>query len=118
MALNRALRRVRLNAGKVFFGKIHATFGARMRYLITGGSRFDPAIARDFYSFGIDVLNAYGLTETTGGAFISPPGHVVFGSVGRPFPGVEAKIVDPKPVEEGAPAAGEIAVDGRLGMTE
>src|SRR5229473_1541518 len=97
MALNRALRRVRLNAGKVFFGKIHATFGARMRYLITGGSRFDPAIARDFYSFGIDVLNAYGLTETTGGAFINPPGHVVFGSVGRPFPGVEAKIVDPKP---------------------
>ncbi len=116
MALNRALRRVRLNAGKVFFGKIHATFGARMRYLITGGSRFDPAIARDFYSFGIDVLNAYGLTETTGGAFISPPGHVVFGSVGRPFPGVEAKIVDPKPVEEGAPAAGEIAIRGAIVM--
>src|SRR3979411_2205040 len=112
MGLNRALRRIRVNAGKLFFGKIHATFGARMRYLITGGSRFDPAIARDFYSFGIDVLNAYGLTETTGGAFINPPGHVVFGSVGRPFPRVEARIVDPKPVEEGAPPAGEIAVRG------
>ena len=59
-----------INAGKVFFGEIHATFGTRMRYLVTGGSRFDPAIQRDFYSFGIDVLNAYGLTETTGGAFI------------------------------------------------
>ncbi|MFI5103104.1 MAG: AMP-binding protein [Terriglobales bacterium] len=116
MALNRALRRVGVNAGKVFFGKIHATFAARMRYLITGGSRFDPAIARDFYSFGIDVLNAYGLTETTGGAFINPPGHVVFGSVGRPFPGVEAKIVDPKPVEEGAPPAGEIAIRGAIVM--
>src|ERR1700674_863008 len=116
MALNRALRRVGVNAGKVFFGKIHATFGAHMRYLITGGSRFDPAIARDFYSFGIDVLNAYGLTETTGGAFINPPGHVVFGSVGRPFPGVEAKIVDPKPVEEGAQAAGEIAIHGAIVM--
>jgi long-subunit acyl-CoA synthetase (AMP-forming) len=54
-----------------------------MRYLVTGGSRFDPAIARDFYSFGIDVLNAYGLTETTGGAFLNPPGNIVFGSVGR-----------------------------------
>src|SRR6266446_1271979 len=116
MAINRALRRVRINAGKVFFGKIHATFGTRMRYLITGGSRFDPAIARDFYSFGIDVLNAYGLTETTGGAFINPPGHVVFGSVGRPFPGVEARIVDPKPVEEGAPLAGEIAIRGAIVM--
>jgi long-chain acyl-CoA synthetase len=116
MAFNRALRRVRINAGRVFFGKIHATFGAHMRYLITGGSRFDPAIARDFYSFGIDVLNAYGLTETTGGAFINPPGHVVFGSVGRPFPGIEAKIVDPQPVEEGAPPAGEIAIRGAIVM--
>src|SRR5580692_9950365 len=116
MALNRGLRRIGINAGKTFFGKIHATFGSHMRYLVTGGSRFDPAIARDFYSFGIDVLNAYGLTETTGGAFINPPGHVVFGSVGRPFPGVEAKIVDPKPVEDGAPPAGEIAIRGAIIM--
>ncbi|MBZ5664294.1 MAG: AMP-binding protein [Acidobacteriia bacterium] len=116
MALNRALRRVGINAGRVFFGKIHATFGAGMRYLVTGGSRFDPAIARDFYSFGIDVLNAYGLTETTGGAFLNPPGQIVFGSVGKPFPGVEARIVDPKPVEDGAPPAGEIAIRGAIVM--
>jgi long-chain acyl-CoA synthetase len=131
MALNRALRRVRINAGKLFFGKIHATFGARMRYLVTGGSRFDPAIARDFYSFGIDVLNAYGLTETSGGAFLNTPGHIVFGSVGRPFPGVEAKIVedktvgqktveektvDPLPVEEDAPPVGEIAIRSAIVM--
>src|SRR6202171_725292 len=116
MALNRALRRVGVNAGKLFFGKIHATLGARMRYLITGGSRFDPAIARDFYSFRIDALNAYGLTETTGGAFTNAPGHVVIGSVGRRFPGVEAKIVDQKPVEEGAQPAGEIAIRGAIVM--
>ncbi|MGA2965455.1 MAG: AMP-binding protein [Terriglobales bacterium] len=117
MALNRALRRVGINAGKLFFGKIHAMFGARMRYLVTGGSRFDPAIARDFYSFGIDVLNAYGLTETTGGAFLNPPGQrIVFGSVGRPFPGVEAKIVNSQPVEEGEPPAGEITLRGAIVM--
>jgi len=127
MGLNRALRRVHINVGKLFFGKIHATFGPRMRYLITGGSRFDPAIARDFYSFGIDVLNAYGLTETSGGAFINPPGRdIVFGSVGRPFPGVEARIVeektveqkilDPQPVEAGAPPVGEIAIRSAIVM--
>ncbi|MFY9560620.1 MAG: AMP-binding protein [Terriglobales bacterium] len=116
MGLNRLLRRFRVNAGKVFFGKIHATFGKRMRYLVTGGSRFDTAIARDFYSFGIDVLNAYGLTETTGGAFLNRPGKVVIGSVGPPFPGVEARIIDPLPVEEGAPPAGEIALRGPIVM--
>ena len=52
-----------------FFGKIHDTFGRRMRYLITGGSRFEPQIGHDFYDLGIDVLQAYGLTETCGGAF-------------------------------------------------
>ena len=116
MALNRLLRRIGVNAGKVFFGKIHATFGERMRYLVTGGSRFDPAVVRDFYSFGIDVLNAYGLTETSGGAFLNRPGKIVFGSVGPPLPGVEAKIVDPQPMDEGSPATGEIAVRGQLVM--
>jgi len=116
MALNRFLRCFGLNAGKVFFGKIHATFGKRMRYLVTGGSRFDPAVQRDFYSFGIDVLNAYGLTETTGGAFLNRPGNIVFGSVGPPFPGVEARIVDAQEIEEGKPKVGEVAIRGAIIM--
>ena len=69
MTLNRGLRAVGFNAGRIFFGKLHSTFGDRMRYLITGGSRFDPQIGYDFYALGIDVLQAYGLTETTGAAF-------------------------------------------------
>ena len=116
MGLNSLLRRVGINAGKVFFGKIHATFGKRMRYLVTGGSRLDMAIARDFQAFGIDLLNAYGLTETTGGAFINRPGKVVIGSVGPPFPTVEVKIIDPQPVEEDGVAAGEIALRGPIVM--
>lgn len=116
MALNRNLRRIGMNAGRVFFGKIHATFGKRMRYLVTGGSRFDSAIQRDFYSFGIDVLNAYGLTETSGGAFLNRPGDVVFGSVGPPLPGVEARIVHAQEVDEGQPSAGEIALRGAIVM--
>jgi long-chain acyl-CoA synthetase len=115
MNLNRVLRTVGVNAGRTFFGKLHATFGQRMRYLITGGSRFDPQIARDFYALGIDVLQAYGLTETTGAAFANKPTNNVIGSVGPPLPGVEAKIVDPQSQEEG-PAVGEIAIRGEIVM--
>ena len=32
-----------------------------------GWREFDPQIAADFRDLGIDVLQAYGLTETTGG---------------------------------------------------
>jgi long-chain acyl-CoA synthetase len=112
MNLNRGLRRVGINAGPVFFRKVHETLGKKMRYLVTGGSRFDPAIGHDFYALGIDVLQAYGLTETTAAVFATSPGDNVIGSVGKAMKGVEAKIVDPQPQEDGGPAPGEIALRG------
>jgi long-chain acyl-CoA synthetase len=115
MNVNRVLRALRINAGRFFFGRLHATFGERMRYLITGGSRFDPQIAREFYALGIDVLQAYGLTETTGAAFANKPDDNVIGSVGPPLPGVGSKIVDPQPQEE-SPPVGEIAIRGAIVM--
>jgi long-chain acyl-CoA synthetase len=116
MRVNRISRKVGLNAGKIFFGKIHATFGTRMRYLITGGSRFDPVVARDFHDFGIDLLNAYGLTETSAAAFLNPPGRVVIGSVGPPLPTIESNILDPQPQEDGSPPVGEILIRGPIVM--
>ncbi len=115
LALNRFSRRLGINLGKVLFGKIHATFGKKMRLLVTGGSRFDPEIAREFYALGIDILQAYGLTETTGGATVTPPGDLVIGSVGKAIPGVEVKIVDAQAAGSSAddgPASGEIAIRG------
>ncbi|MGB8989687.1 MAG: AMP-binding protein, partial [Candidatus Sulfotelmatobacter sp.] len=116
VALNRNLRRIGINAGKLLFGKIHETLGRKMRYLVTGGSRFDPKIATDFHDLGIDVLQAYGLTETTAAVFANSPGDNVIGSVGKALKGVQAKIVDPQSPEEGAPAAGEIALRGPVVM--
>jgi len=73
------------------FSKVHETLGRKMRYLVTGGSRFDPKIAQDFYDLGIDVLQAYGLTETTAAVFANSPVDNVIGSVGKAMKGVEAK---------------------------
>src|ERR1700691_3064837 len=87
-----------------------------MRYLVTGGSRFDPEIANDFHDLGIDVLQAYGLTETTAAVFANLPGNNVIGSVGKAMKGVEAKIVDPRPQEDSGLAAGEIALRGAVVM--
>lgn len=118
MSLNRGLRKMGLNAGRIFFRPIHATFGERMRYLVTGGSRFDPQIGHDFEALGIDILQAYGLTETTGCAFINSPEDNVIGSVGKALPGVEAQIVAPQSSEDGGPAVGEIAICGAIVMKE
>src|SRR5580698_8778296 len=116
MAVTRFGRKCGISPGKVFFKRIHQTFGDKMRYLVTGGSRFDPQIALDFYALGIDVLQAYGLTETTGAAFANPPHQIVIGSVGPPLTGVEVKIVDPQP-QDGVPLpVGEIALRGAVVM--
>jgi len=113
--INRSLRKAGINAGKRFFKPVHALFGAKMRFLVTGGSRFDPQIAHDFHDLGIDILQAYGLTETCGGAFVTPPGDIAIGSVGRPLPGNEGRILNPEPQEEGPPV-GEIAIRGPIVM--
>ncbi len=120
MALNRGLRKVGINAGPILFGKVHKTLGVNMRYLVTGGSRFDPEIATDFRDLGIDVLQAYGLTETTAAVFANSPNNNVIGSVGKAMKGVEGKIVrtkdDAQAQEDGAPDTGEVALRGAVVM--
>jgi len=115
VALNRTLRKIGINAGPFLFRRIHDTLGPKMRYLATGGSRFDPEIMRDFHDLGIDVLQALGLTETTAAIFVNSPNDNVIGSCGKAMKGVEGKIVDPQPQEDG-PAVGEVAVRGAVVM--
>jgi long-chain acyl-CoA synthetase len=115
VAVNCVLRKLGINAGHLFFRKVHDTLGPKMRYLVTGGSRFDPAIARAFYDMGIDILQAYGLTETTAAVFANSPHDNEIGSVGKAMKGVEGKIIDPQPQEEG-PQVGEVALRGAVVM--
>jgi long-chain acyl-CoA synthetase len=116
MAFTRFSRKLGWNPGPLFFPTIHNTFGRKMRYLVTGGSRFDPKIGRDFYALGIDVLQAYGLTETSAAAFATSLDDNVIGSVGKALSGVEGKIVDPQAQEDGGQPVGEIAIRGAIVM--
>jgi len=116
MGISAAGRKLRVNLGKLFFAKVHRLLGPQMRYLITGGSAFDPKIGRDLEKLGFNVLQAYGLTETTGGACLTPPKANVMGSVGRPLAGVEVRIIDPQPSEVSPFPVGEVAIRGGIVM--
>jgi len=116
MAITRFCRRFGWNPGSILFPKIHNLFGHEMRYLVTGGSRFDPQIGRDFHALGIDILQAYGLTETSAAAFATSANDNVIGSVGKALDGVEGKIIDPQSQEDGGQFVGEIAIRGAIVM--
>lgn len=120
MRVNAWLRdTVRLNPGRVVFGRVHRALGPRMRYLITGGSRFDPAIARDLYGLGLTLLNGYGLTETSGAATVVRLGDRFTTSVGQPLPGVDVRIDTTSALDdEASSGAGEILIRGGIVMRE
>lgn len=110
-------RRFGFNFGRIAFRRVHQMLGPRIRYLVSGGSRLDPDVARDFHSMGFELLQGYGLTETTGGAVATPPEDNVIGSIGKPLPGAELTIRDPKSAEDASgPAVGEIMIRGPLVM--
>ena len=117
MAVSAFARRFHVNLGKVFFGRVHHMLGHRMRYLITGGSRFDPEVGRQFESLGFTMLQGYGLTETCGAASVTPPGDNAIGSIGKPLPGNEMTILDgqPSPEHDGV-SIGEVAIRGGIVM--
>lgn len=116
---NALLRRVtRLNLGRIFFSQVHGAIGKKMRLLVTGGARFDPAVGRDFYKLGFDLLEAYGLTETSGAATLTRPGEGGQGSVGTALPGIEVKIVAAEGFSLDGDLSGEIAIRGPIVMKE
>jgi long-chain acyl-CoA synthetase len=104
------------NAGRRLFARVHDALGPHMRLLITGGSRFDPVVARDLYGFGLSVLNGYGLTETSGAATIGRPGDRFHTSVGQPLPGVEIRIAPPVDGTQRDRDDGEVLVRGSVVM--
>lgn len=116
MAISAAGNKLGLNLGKLFFRPVHKLLGPKMRFFITGGSAFDPKVGRDMEKLGFRVLQAYGLTETSGGATVTPPGASVMGSVGQPLKGVQIKIIDPQPAEGLRYPVGEIAISGDIIM--
>ncbi|WP_028659904.1 class I adenylate-forming enzyme family protein [Nocardioides insulae] len=91
-----------------------------LRLACSGGAALPLEVARAFKArFGADVLDGYGLSETTGAAtFNRPDGDRKQGSVGRSLPGVKVAIVDTDGIEVRRGEVGEVAIDGPVVMRE
>jgi long-chain acyl-CoA synthetase len=79
-------------ANKLIFMKIKQRFGCDLRALICGSAPLAPETQQFFQMLGIPVLQAYGLTETTGICTMDDPREAAEpGYVGKAIPGIEMK---------------------------
>jgi long-chain acyl-CoA synthetase len=81
-------------ADEKLYANVRALFGGQIRECVTGAAPIAQEILEFFYACGVPVMEGYGMTETSTVASANTPDEFRFGSVGRPLPGVEAKVAD------------------------
>jgi long-chain acyl-CoA synthetase len=81
-------------ARQAVFRKVVSRFGGRLKFAVCGGAPLPKEIGEFFQAMGIDVLEGYGLTETSAPVALNTPAQPRFGSVGRPLPEVSVRIAD------------------------
>ena len=82
----------RIIGEQLIYKKIRAITGGKLRFFVCGGAHLDKNIDEFFDSAGINVIEGYGLTETSPVIAVNPPDEPKFGTVGKPISGVEVKI--------------------------
>jgi long-chain acyl-CoA synthetase len=81
-------------AHKLVFSKLHARLGGRIRALVSGSAPLAKEIGEFFHAAGLNVLEGYGLTETSAGSFINREDAVKLGTVGQAIGDLECKIAE------------------------
>jgi long-chain acyl-CoA synthetase len=88
-----ALKAQHAAADKLVYAKLREAFGGRLRAAVSGSAALAPEIGYFFAGAGINILEGYGLTESSAASFLNPPDYRT-GTVGKAFPGLEVRFAD------------------------
>ena len=101
------LLKLHIDIRRILFKSIINELGGKLRFVISGGAPADSKIAKGFNDLGIEVVQGYGLTETSPVIAAENKKCMKAGTVGIPMLNVKLKIENPD--ENGI---GEIRVKG------
>ena len=87
-----ALRTAFDQADEALFKNVRGLFGGRIEQCNTGAAPIAKEILEFFYACGVPVMEGYGMTETATVATVNTPRAFRLGSVGKPIPGVKARV--------------------------
>lgn len=74
------------------FSKVHKKFGGHLDFIVAGGAKLDPEIARFYETLGIYSLEGYGLTETSPVIAVNSKKERKIGTIGKKLYNVDVKI--------------------------
>lgn len=98
---------------KEVFKEIHDLLGGNIKLFISGAASLDPSIEEKFRRLGFNMVQGYGLTETSPVVAIGNKKYHKTGSIGKCVPSDEVKLLDVN--KDGI---GELAVKGPNVMLE
>ncbi|AFY34985.1 long-chain fatty acid--CoA ligase [Calothrix sp. PCC 7507] len=81
---------------KLVYAKVREATGGRVKQMISGGGALPKHIDNFFEIIGVQILQGYGLTETSPVTHVRRPSRNLIGASGQPLPATETKIVDPE----------------------
>lgn len=76
------------------FQSVRKKMGGNIYCCVSGGAALDKEIGEGLRTFGLDVLEGYGMTETAPMISFTRPGDIIPGCAGLPLPSMECKIVN------------------------
>jgi long-chain acyl-CoA synthetase len=98
---------------KKVFKEIHDLLGGNIKLMISGAASLDAQIEQKFRNLGLNLVQGYGLTETSPVVAIGTKENYKVGSIGKTVPSVEAKVIDVN-----SDGIGELIVKGPSVMLE
>ncbi len=107
LAKEEKYRNCTMEERKQAFPEIHEMLGGKIKLFISGAASLDANIEERYRLLGLNLVQGYGLTETSPVVTIGTNKENRIGSIGKTVPSVEAKLVDVN--EDGI---GELVVKG------
>lgn len=88
------LLKFHIDIRRKLFKQIIDQLGGKMRFVISGGAPLDPKVQKGFIDLGIDMVQGYGLTETSPVIAAENKFKARNGSIGVPMENVKIEIVN------------------------
>ncbi len=79
---------------RLVYSKLRMALGGKVKYAVSGGGALSPKLGHFFHAIGLQIIEGYGLTETSGSIAVGRIRQFDIGNVGALLPGCQGRISD------------------------